>query len=492
MEKYKGEKFLDQLYKDLYKDASVVKYSGNKNLKYQNLNQYFKQLERVHLLATTSKRESDLRYLKQLYYDKYVIKEEDIKEAYFQKRPEQSREEATKNLMDSQKRSLDPWLSYFMGEEARKYPMWVCYFVFQGMLQLGSYQDGSFMKRTKDTTASFAPFYENIVSCIMRDIYQMVEEKKDIKEEEVGKLLKEGSFKKLYTYYYNQEQKKKKQERTSLDGIFKEYKQKENYHRLFHDLYQKGTSWCIEENRSDAKEALENSSLYIYYTKDKDGEYSIPRSAIRLRDGKVVEIRGIRKNQCLEDEMIDVTFQKANTFFLDDHMKQKMEDVKRLSSLFGQKEFSLSDLRFLYEVDRKINYLGYQIDERYQTFMEQRDQKEDLARIFSCKKEEIGMTERELDKPYLVCYYGDIKCYTEELEKSIPPYVVGDINMRLLKTSKGLDRLKEVSGDVMLDSLEDFDHLQNLNVIHGMDCNHILERIEAIRESKENDVEKKV
>ena len=48
----------------------------------------------------------------------------------------------------------------------------------------------------------------------------------------------------------------------------------------------------------------DNGKFDIYYTKDVDGNYTIPRACIRYSEGVVQEIRGVSNNQNLEDEII--------------------------------------------------------------------------------------------------------------------------------------------------------------------------------------------
>ena len=125
---YEGEKFLLKLYRELYNKESV-KHSGRiSDDKYELLNKYLARLEKTEKVFKSEKIEL-IKYLKKKYYDKYVIKEEDI---------DSTREDAKKKIINSQKESLDKWIDYLMKEETN-YPMWVRYWTFQGMLQLGKY-----------------------------------------------------------------------------------------------------------------------------------------------------------------------------------------------------------------------------------------------------------------------------------------------------------------------------------------------------------------
>ena len=70
-------RFIDRLFKDLYKDPQVQHHSNNKGTdKYNIIDSYISSLEIVHKRAM--EKEWRIEYLKSLYHNKYVIKKEDI------------------------------------------------------------------------------------------------------------------------------------------------------------------------------------------------------------------------------------------------------------------------------------------------------------------------------------------------------------------------------------------------------------------------------
>ena len=97
-----------------------------------------------------------------MYYDKYVIKKEDVPESYYHhqedialerglghiKITESQKQELQQEVIENQKRSLDVWLDYFLSEDAKVYPFWAKYWAFQGMLKLGTYdkKEGTFQR----------------------------------------------------------------------------------------------------------------------------------------------------------------------------------------------------------------------------------------------------------------------------------------------------------------------------------------------------------
>ena len=71
-----GERFLDIIFKDLYKSEEVLHTKEKDDTKEDSINRYLSRLERIHKKANI---ESKKNLIKHLYYDKYVIKQEDIK-----------------------------------------------------------------------------------------------------------------------------------------------------------------------------------------------------------------------------------------------------------------------------------------------------------------------------------------------------------------------------------------------------------------------------
>ena len=74
---YEGEKFLLKLYRELYNEESV-KHSGLiSDNKYELINKYLKRIEKTEKVFTSNNKEL-IKYLKNRYYDRYIIKKEDI------------------------------------------------------------------------------------------------------------------------------------------------------------------------------------------------------------------------------------------------------------------------------------------------------------------------------------------------------------------------------------------------------------------------------
>ena len=138
---YNGERFLDVLYTQLYKSEEVEHTKESKDTKEESIKRYMDRLEYIHSKANTQNKK-DL--IKKLYFDKYVIKKENL--------PFYIDDTNKEGIIESQKKSLSTWIDYLTDKNAI-YPMWAKYWVFQQMLKMGTYDEvnGKYTKRTKNT-----------------------------------------------------------------------------------------------------------------------------------------------------------------------------------------------------------------------------------------------------------------------------------------------------------------------------------------------------
>lgn len=181
---YMGESFLNRLYKDLYNSDEVVHTAINSDTKDERVRKYLERLRKVEELARDSKY-NGLELLKKMYYDKYIIKEENIPESYFELQKkmalergmghieitEDMKKQLTKDIINDQKSSLDTWLDYLINDDAN-YPEWFKYYAFQGMIRLGSYDKATrtFNKRTSSTTNIFVDLNREALALVYDDL----------------------------------------------------------------------------------------------------------------------------------------------------------------------------------------------------------------------------------------------------------------------------------------------------------------------------------
>ena len=376
---YDGEKFLLKLYKELYNEKSVKHSSTKSNDKYEAIKKYIERLERVHERAINHKNDNGVKLLKSFYYDKYVIKKEDIPESYINyldkvqfdqygiHMNESQTEEQKDLIIENQKKSLDEWLNYFTNEDAKFYPTWAKYWAFQGMLTIGNYDTnkGIYNKRSKTTVAPFPELDREVLSKSIDLVIKEVN-KEEINDKDLEQLVKNGNFFKLYTV-----QLKDKRNQTfgnDTKGEWIKYEQGNNYQELYKSLQGKNTGWCTAGEKT-CKLQVEGGDFYVYYTYDEEGKATIPRLAIRM-DGKntIGEIRGVAKDQNIEPHFEDVLAKKLENFKDADRYKKRIKDTKMLTYVYtkykNNKLLTEEDLKFIYEINGKIKTMGWTIDSR--------------------------------------------------------------------------------------------------------------------------------
>ena len=405
---YEGEKFLLKLYKDLGKEDKVLlaeKRSGtNSATKYEALNKYLKRLERQEKVFDGEHKELE-KYLKNRYFDKYVIKEEDIPDSYWKHQEQVALElghghvtlsnyekyQMAKKITKDQKDSLEKWIDYLI-KENRAYPMWARYWAFQGMLKLGSFnkETSSFKKRSSGTTAKFIDLNPEALSKSIDTVLSYVN-KEIIDDKELEKLIESGNFGKVYAYNLQQvleaEKSIEKEKEKSIDGKWILFEGQKDAKKVTESLEGKGTGWCIA-GFSAASGYLKNGRLHIYYTKDKNNNYTVPRICIREeqnfynKEYNIREIRGINQDQEMESEMLEVLDKKLDEFDDKKEYTKKSKDLKKLTEAYNKmksnKKLNKSEVLFIYEIKDKIKTFGWSRDPRIQELKDSRNLIEDI------------------------------------------------------------------------------------------------------------------
>ena len=328
---YNGERFLDVLYTQLYKSEEVEHTKESKDTKEESIKRYMDRLEYIHSKANTQNKK-DL--IKKLYFDKYVIKKENLPLYMYDTNKE--------GIIESQKKSLSTWIDYLTDENA-VYPMWAKYWVFQQMLKMGTYDEvnGKYTKRTKNTVNPFIEVNPEVIAKCIGNLTALLGNEK-LSSQQIRKLVSNISFEKMYIEY----QKNIKEQYKSNEGIWIKYNQdsKEDAKKLALSLEGHNTGWCTASESTAIAQlcglnGYGGGDFYVYYTKDEEGNYKIPRIAIRLNGHtNIGEIRGIEEHQNLEEEMIPILESKLNEMkFLskEDVNKyiKKIDNLKELESI---------------------------------------------------------------------------------------------------------------------------------------------------------------
>ena len=474
---YEGEKFLAKLYTDMHLKKEVEHASLKSDKKNEKIRKYLEREERVYQKAIER---GKLDLLKKAYYDKYVIKEVPEKYLEFLDKNQfdltghhltkEEKEEHKRVIIEDQKKSLDNWIDYLTSEDAKFYPWWAKYWAFQGMLKIGAYdnENGIYGKRDETTVA---PFIELNQEALAKAIDLVIKEvKQEDIESELSNLVKQGSFTKLYQILLKK-QKDTNYDTKDIEGKWIKYEQGENYQKLWESLQGYNTGWCTAGEET-CKRQVKNGDFYVYYTKDKDGEYKVPRLAIRM-DGteKIGAIRGVAKGQNVESHLEDVLDKKLENFEDREAYKRRINDSKMITYIYTKyehnKELTKEDLNFIYEVDRQIEGFGYRQDSRIEEIKQGRNKRKDLAKMYECKEEEIGLNEYDFRKANekgirLKCYLGNLDLDSLKSTKGIklPEIMQGNLILSRLKSAKGLELPEIVQGNLILSSLKNAEGLK--------------------------------
>ena len=483
--KYKtGEEVLNKLYREMHISSEVMHKASPSDTPEEKIRKYISRLEHVHELSKKSKHSLEL--LKKFYYDKYLIKE--LPESYINLQKKIAREEGHGDIFVSdemkekmlnqvrkdQKSTIDLWIDYFMSEDAM-YPTWFKVYAFKGMLGLSTFnkEKQEFGKRTDKTTSSFIDLNMEALSKVY-DILKSEIGENNLTDKELEILSKGESFKKLYTYYLtNQDSKIINNDET--EGIWIKYNMGSDYMPLWESLQGKNTGWCTA-GKETAKTQLAGGDFYVYYTKDENGEYKNPRIAIRMNGkNEIGEVRGTSKNQNLESNMEPILDKKLEEFPNKDKYKKKVHDMKLLTVIEEKQknnlELSLDDLKFLYEVDSKIEGFGYQDDPRIKEIISKRDKRKDIAFVYGINENEVALsqTEWEANKKRIKVYCGDLdlNCLTSAEGLKLPNTINGDLNLSCLTSTEGLKLPDMINGSLDLRSLISAEGLKLPAAING-------------------------
>ena len=466
---------ISKFYTDLHNSDRVLKASNVSDKKRERLLKYFERLEELHNKVSKTKSVNGEKLLKSFYYDLYVIKPENIPDAYFQnqvrlarergygniKLTEEDKRRMTEEVIDDQKKSLDKWIEYFLyDEESKSYGMWEKYWVFQGLQNLGKYdkETGKFSKRDKSTVYPFPPVEREYIFTTLKLMEDFLKDKKS--EEDIKQALSTGNFKLLYEYVIKQSFLKGEHQSNNDDGKWIKYEQGSDYNILRDSLQGYYTGWCTAAGENFAKSQLAGGDFYVYYSLDKNGEAKVPRIAIRM-DGKyeIGEIRGIADNQNMEPEMMSILEEKLKEFPDRGEYLKKEHDMKLLT-LIDKKvnnniELTLDELKFLYEIDDQIKGFGYEEDPRIKEIKRKRKKRRDYSLIFNVKEEEVALSQKEWEKSpdKFKILVGNLSLAYDDIG-DLPQYVEGDLFLDDVENAEWLVFPQRVGGDLPLNSLE--------------------------------------
>jgi hypothetical protein len=363
--------------------------------------------------------------LKRVLFRGHVIKPEDVPESYFVRMQQIQRERGygdieiddqeknrqVKSIIADQKSSLARWVDYISSPDV-KYPDWLKVWAIKGVLSMGKLDKkrGVYKKRKKDTVTPFPGLNREVLSNVVGLVRNKYEkEEVDVsrwnkeEQEELKGLLQAESFSKMYAWVQEKIHPIVKEQLQSSDGEWVKYPQGSDASALVKSLESYGTGWCTAE-QSTAKDQLEEGDFYVFYSMDEDDQAAVPRIAIRLEDNKIVEVRGVADEQNLDPYIGDVLEEKLRLFPDGKKYHKKVADMKRLTFIEKNLEqgqvLTMDELRFIYQLDDKIEGFGYEDDPRIEELCSTRDVLSDAFLFFDLSEEDLISKEGASEKVF--------------------------------------------------------------------------------------------
>ena len=346
------------------------------------------------------------------------------------------KQQKTKEAIEAQKSSLDRWVDYLTSEDADAagYPMWARYWAFMSITKMGLMEkktippkepggeetiEISFGDRGNPST-TVAPFpslnpkalaktFEAMQKHLEQQGLPKAERRVDntskvLSDAQFAQMLSEGSFAKLYGQFLAENPSISVETLKETRGEWVRYEQGSDATELFNSLQDHTLEWCTAGAIRTAQDQVDGGDFYVYYSLDDFGEPTIPRIAIRKEGNHIAEIRGIEHGQHLDPyigEVLQEKLEDKQAFADAEEYMKGAEDMQRVTDIekqMGAKyndieaeflgydnpsaELSREDLRFIYEMDRKIISLGYGKDPRIEQILENRELMGDLEIIY--------------------------------------------------------------------------------------------------------------
>ncbi|MGM9878778.1 MAG: hypothetical protein ACI31R_01995 [Bacilli bacterium] len=452
-----GDKFLIKLYNDIFLDKINV---DNISLK--------------------KDKKGVISCLKNYYFDKCVISSGDIPKDYLNSKKRVcvnrglsfSKGGEINRLRKYQEKSLEKWFDFLISDE-NDYPMWVRYWIFKSVLDLGYYDCDKhvFNSRTDKTIFPFAKLDFDALDSSVKSV-MVYYGNEDIDDDMACDALKQVNFGKIYSRFLWNNENIFDNDLSLKDGIWVKYGQGSDYKKVLNAINDKFTSWSFDDE-SLAKDYINVSDIYIYFTKDYSGNFTMPRIAIVTEQDKVVEVRGIADdNQNVEFQMLEVVGNKLRDLSHNVKYDLMLDDIRQVYKILNKENsgeiLTREDLAFMYECDRSINFFGTGKDYEVLKFLSRRNAKEDYSVIYGCSSDLVGFDSFDLEKDLCV-FVGDIKNYSKKLPRDFkcPSVVIGNFEIPSLISSEGLESLTVVKGDFVANSMVDASCFSNLEVIGG-------------------------
>ena len=427
--------------------------------------------------------EVKIQRLKEYYFRHHVIQPDQIPGSYFDGVVYEARQrgialemtpevrlQKTHELIEDQRASLNNWLNYFLEEDTSQYPMWAKIWIFEEMKKLKELQTAGtrFQKRSQGSVAMFPELNREALGLVLDALLKKVEKTDTAVSPSLLQLFQKQkvSFARLYKRAIDLTTTERRALKVT-EGKWVLFKQGSDPKKLVEALDCKGTGWCTRGEET-ARKYLNEGDHWVYMSLDVDHNPTQPRIGIATRNNKVIEVRGIAVGQHLDPEMTKTTkLEDKLKDFGESGLKyqkksQQMRELTRIEGKIDKNQpLSKEELRFIYEVDEKVESFGLLQDPRIRQITSTRDTKEDLSIALGIPKEKISLTQTEALSGGIEYHHGDLNLdHIQNFDEiSLPKAVGGDLGFSRIESAKGIVFPESVGGTLWLNHLNSVEGL---------------------------------
>ncbi|MDO8667731.1 MAG: hypothetical protein Q7K35_01380 [bacterium] len=472
------------------------------------------------------KRGRGIEAFRQILRGEFIIKPNEIPEAYFnsvkerqaeegrpiEEIPPSVRESLGKTIVKDQERSLDRWVNYLTSHETDGYPDWLKYFVFRNILSMGRYdkKKKAFTERRGKAIAPFPDLNHEALTIVMEDMKAKYEPepedgskkpksgiqftgRHDINSESKQKyleFLEKKNFEKLYALTLEEFKPIPEELLKVTEGKWILYPRGSDPKPLVDSISEYGTGWCLRGEDMARRylqgvEGFYANDLHIYYSNDQDGKPTIPRAVMVVNpNNQIDEMRGVAEGENLDPYIGGIVQAKLNEHPDGKKFEKKSADMKYLTAIDKKVkaggQLNREELVFLYEINTPIESFGLddQRDPRIAKLLEKRNPEADAPIVFECEPNQIAWSETEVNekiKAYIGPFFpGIFQKGFEYIYTSFPEGKIRKYNIEIGgKTKNQLE--KEMAAKNIYISYYAYDLLKKLKPLNKA------ERIDLIR-----------